>query len=334
MLKANVPISEFDLQSSSRPDYWILTADDNPHERDDGYAVFPLRNRPDLLRVAVCIVDPSDDYYLEGVRDRTLKNVEAKYWTNVDGSRGYKPMIDTDVITRREFTKGTTRSALIGSFTVGPEKPPCEVDISFGEVEVVSNLTFRGLARRSRVAKGARRYEEASSLIKMHLGYSSGTHAHKNRSAGVTVNRGGKQPRKSGPSAITLRGSTINEAFMIALNHLAPIEAERLDMPYISRYFDVRDGTNRAWYTLTPRPHDALKLHRYSHTTSPLRRGTDLLNGLIWKKVSRGEAIDDALVADMNAMVDGANQLILHDLKNTAGQRLGEMVIPGLLEVA
>tara|TARA_B100000780_G_scaffold278895_1_gene254241 strand:- start:156 stop:1541 length:1386 start_codon:yes stop_codon:yes gene_type:complete len=50
--------------------------------------------------------------------------------------------------------------------------------------------------------------------------------------------------------------------------------------------------SNCAKYSLIPKSHEFLKLDNYCHFTSPLRRYTDTLNHLLWKKFKYGLNID------------------------------------------
>lgn len=324
MFVSEIPIAELDpAVASMRGNLHIITADDpDPRERDDGYTVAPLRTRPELLRVSVCIADPSADYYRQDVYKQAIEKTTAEYWINDDGTRGYDPMISEDVIRSHEFTKGTSPSALVASFTIGPEKPPSELEIYFSPVQVVSNMTFSTLARTTLRTRKMQRYMEASYLIKRHLGYNSGTDWHQAKAAGVMISAQTNQGvLEGGMSKGSLRGSKINEAFMIAFNHLIPVEMERRDEPYIYRVYDPEDQRfrdllppeGRALYSMTPGPHRALGLSRYSHSSSPLRRGVDLVCGHILKKLSRGESTSARDIRDMEMMVRRSNLRILHD---------------------
>jgi hypothetical protein len=350
MFVSEIPVTELDpAVASMRRNLHIITADDpNPQERDDGYAVAPLRTRPDLLRVSVCIADPSADYYRSDVYKQALEKTTAGYWINEDGSHGYDPMINEDVIRNHEFTKGTSPSALVASFTIGPEKPPSELEIYFSPVQVVSNMTFSNLARTTAQRRKMERYKQASALIRGHLGYNSGVDWHHAKAAGVVVSAQTAQVRpEAGISKGSLRGSKINEAFMIAFNHLVALEMERLDEPYIyrvhnpedERYRDVLPPEGRALYSMSPGRHQALGLSRYSHSSSPLRRGVDLVNGHILKKLSRGESISGRDMRDMEMMVRRSNLRILQEeagrpFRLRSPRPIGARALPAVIEVA
>lgn len=319
MLTSEVPINELDTQMPLRPSLRVITADDpNPHERDDGISVISFRNKPGLFRVAVFVADPSEDYNRDDVYRQALEKTEAEYWAEPDGSRGYNAMISPKVIRKHEFTKGAKLSALAISFTIGPDKPPSETEISFEEVEIVSNLDFRGFAKRCQSAKGAKRYGEVSQLIKHHLGYNSGFESHQETAATVVISPSGKPITGRAGENIRLKGSKINEAYMIAANCLVGREMARLDLPAIYRVCDPNDrrfiditAANRAMYSMQPGRHDALGLDLYCRVTSPLRRGTDLVMGNILKKISLGQSINARDMRDMVLMTQRSNQKIL-----------------------
>lgn len=258
----------------------IITADCSfPREIDDGLYVETLDESYELYRVGVCVADTSSLYkYPEVVRqahDRTA----ARYWNLPNGERGYDPMVEPELIRGLELKAGTVRKALLVSFLVGPKHPPHGVDISFGKVEIERNISYKEFAQLVAGNKNQRFYR-ASRLIDHHLGYVAyGDHVG-SRPAWSQEQEG--IPNISGNA--WRRGSKINEAFMVATNHLVGKVMVAEDRPAIYRVHDPNDeqylellSASVARYSRTPGPHAGLGLEPYCRVTSPLRRLDDFV---------------------------------------------------------
>lgn len=262
----------------------IITADCSfPKEIDDGLFVEQLDESFELYRVGVCVADTSKLYTNQDVVRQAQTRTAAKYWDLPDGERGYDPMIDPEYIKELEFTAGAVRGALIVTFNIGPKVPPTDLDISFGEVEVEQNITYKQFSNFSTSPKGER-FATASSLIKRHLGYVAyGDHSGtkpiwREQADNISL----AVPGTSGQA--WKRGSKMNEAFMVAANHLVGRQMKIEDRPAIFRVFDPEDeqyidivSANVAMYSRTPGPHKALRLDPYCRVTSPLRRLDDFV---------------------------------------------------------
>lgn len=262
----------------------IITADCSfPKEIDDGLFVEQLDEAYELYRVGVCVADTSKLYANPAVVRQAQNRTAAKYWDLSDGERGYDPMIDTELIKELEFTAGAIRSALIVTFNIGPTVPPTDLDISFGEVEVTQNKTYKDFSNFALYGKG-RRFAITSNLIKEHLGYVAyGDHPGTKPAWRSSTDT----PEPSVPNAsghAWKRGSKMNEAFMVAANHLVGRQMMTENRPAIYRVFDPEDeqyidivSANVAMYSRTPGPHTALRLDPYCRVTSPLRRLDDFV---------------------------------------------------------
>jgi hypothetical protein len=189
-------------------------------------------------------------------------------------------MIEPELIKNLEFKAGTVRDALIVSFIIGPKDAPRDVDISFGQVEVVSNLTYKDFANRAMHGKSGR-FLQASRHIVRHLNYVAyGDHTESRpawRSAQPAVGNVSGKAWKN--------GSKINESFMVAANHLVGLTVKEENRPFIYRVHDPEDerylellSPAMALFSRTPGPHSGLRLDPYPRVTSPLRRLDDFVN--------------------------------------------------------
>ncbi len=258
----------------------IITADCSyPKEIDDGLFVARLDENHELYKVNICVADTSKIYSDQDVVAAAHARTAAKYWDLPDGERGYDPMIDPEIIADIQLTAGTIRDALVVSFLIGQKQPPSEVEISFQPVEIASNQTYKEFANFAAYGKG-REYLRASDLIKTHLGYVAyGDHV-------------GSRPlwRQDGERVADVsgsawkRGSKINEAFMVAANHLVGKVMAAEHRPAIYRVHDPENeqylelaSPNVALYSRKPGPHMGLRLDPYCRVTSPLRRLDDFV---------------------------------------------------------
>ncbi len=261
----------------------IITADcPFPKEIDDGLFVERMDEDHELYRVGVCVVDTSSVYDEPSVLEQAYTRTTAKYWDIPGDEPGYEPMIDPSIIKGLEFTAGSVRDALIVTFLVGAKKEPSDVSVSFGEVEVAHNMSYKDFAYYTSYRRG-KKFANASRLIKDHLGYAAyGDHA-------------GTRPQwQEGQSLNTLgrakRGSKMNEAFMVATNHLvgqmlANEDRQGLDIfrihdpkhdPEDEQYIEFLPA-NVARFSTVPGLHAGLGLDPYCRVTSPLRRLDDFV---------------------------------------------------------
>jgi exoribonuclease R len=305
------------------PGLRIITADDpHPRERDDGIGVETFATKPDTFRVTVCVADPSNSYYRDDVYKQALDKTTATYGLDTCGNALYDPMISPAVIKRYEFTQGRVPSALMVSFSVGPDKAPSETEISFGPVEVMRNLTFSSFAKACEEGKVAKKYGEAGRLIKKHLAYNPGIEYQRDTALAAMVDEQGKPLAGPSGEAVRMRGSRINEAYMIAANHLVPALMAELDIPFIYRVCNPEDNRfrdivspGRALYSMTPGRHQLLGLDVYTHVTSPLRRGVDLVLGHVLKNFSLGKPVTARDIRDMELMTQRSNMVILEEVR-------------------
>lgn len=266
----------------------IITADCSaPREIDDGLFVDLLDEEFEMYRVGVCVADTSEIY-----RDRTAvkqahDRAEAKYWPLPGGEHGYDPMLDPAIIKDTQLKSGRVLNAMIVTFTVGSKAPPDDVAVSFGEVLVENNYSYKVFAKR--VDKGPdTRFGQASALVKKHLGYVAyGDHE------GVKPAWIGEDDTSDPDSSASgwKRGSKINESFMVATNHLVGKLLAEEGRPAIYRVHDPTDeqhlellSASVARFSWTPGIHSGLNLDTYCRVTSPLRRLDDFVMNRQLKK--------------------------------------------------
>lgn len=258
----------------------IITADCSfPREIDDGLYVQALDEDRELYRVGVCIVDASSLYNKPEVVKQAQDRTEAKYWDLPNGERGYDPMIDETHIRSLEFREGTVRDALKIDFYIGPKDEPEDPIVSFGPVRVAKNMNYKQFSQLTTGEKN-RRFARVADLIKAHLGYIAyGDH--------VGAHPAWRDIRLETPSTSGQgwkRGSKMNEAYMVAANHLVGRLLAAEDWPAIYRVHDPEDeqylelmSASVARFSRVPGPHSNLRLNPYCRVTSPLRRLDDFV---------------------------------------------------------
>ena len=284
------------LSSTPEAPFGIMTVDcSNPCEIDDGIFVERLDDKEEAYRVGVFVVDTSVLYQERHIVDRAMKVTEAKYWQLDGHEQGYDPMINTNIVKGMDFTAPNERDALVVSFTIGKKAPPSDVDITFGKVEVTENLNYRDFWNRC-VADGPdAKYARASAFIIRHLEYTSGGDLD---AATSTQNLGAIYDKLIGSrGGRWLKGSRINESFMVAANHLVGRTLAAEGRPAIYRVHDPEDEThlelvppNVARYSRTPGRHQGLNLDPYCRVTSPLRRLEDFVMSYQLKQRHLGKA--------------------------------------------
>lgn len=267
----------------------IITADcSQPREIDDGLFVERLDENSELYRVGVCVVDTASVYSHGDLKQTAFKRTEAKYYDLPGGERGYDPMIDPEAIKSLEFTAGSVRNALIVTFLVGAKQEPSDVDISFGQVEVIANKSYKDFANYATYGKGAR-FNRASTLIRDHLGYI----AYGDHTGQRPAWRTGEDERRtvSHSERAWKKGSKINESFMVATNHLVGTVLSQEGRPAIYRVHDPEDEKyieimppNMAYFSVNAGIHTGLNLDPYCRVTSPLRRLDDFVMNYQLKK--------------------------------------------------
>ncbi len=268
--------------------YGIITADcSSPKEIDDGIFVEELPSHEETYRVGVCVADTSKLYDDPQVLKQAMRSTEAKYYNLTGNEQGYEPMIDPELIRGLEFSEGNVRSSLMVQFVVGATQPPSDVTVSFGRVEVTRNHDYREFGWRCRQQETYQKFGRASAFILSHLRFTSGgdedrgaaidTSAHPDAVHHQLVNMPAQQA--------WLRGSRLNEAYMVAANNLVGKMMADEGRPAIYRVHDPEDEThleflppNVATYSQVPGPHIGLNLlDGYCRVTSPLRRLEDFM---------------------------------------------------------
>lgn len=314
-------LAEFDYSSStdSQP-YLIITADcSDPHEIDDGLFVQPLASSKELYRVGVCVADTSKLYDNTDIRKAAMANGSARYWDLGGGERGYDPMIPADAIRELEFKKDKVRDALVLSFLVGRGVVPTEFEVSYGKVQVTTNMTYKQFADRCTSSDYYSKFTTTAELIRSGLGYTPG-----GDNGGNSARQGHGVGDASGRR--WLNGARINEAFMISANHLLGKLMREEDRPAIYRLFDPSDTSyqdildaNVARYSLTPGPHKALRLDPYCRATSPLRRLEDYLMSHQLRQRDRGKPATKNDIEYLSAGTRRLNQEIASHALRSSG---------------
>lgn len=266
--------------SASTPEapHVIYTADgSHPREIDDGAFVEPLDTDTEQYRVGVCLADTSKLYANGDIRLQAMKNIHAEYWDLPDGTIGYDPMIDPIAIKDLELTQGRLRNALIVSFVIGECVEPTDIQITFGKVEVAKNYTYKEFSGLIGENKPESRYGRVGGLILSHLRYRQGGDSSGRNKAGGEV-----------PLNVSYRswahGARVNEAYMVAANHLVGRVLRDEGTPAIYRVHDLSNDmhgefieANCAMYQRTPGLHEGLGVDPYCRVTSPLRRLEDFI---------------------------------------------------------
>lgn len=276
---------ELDLQSSTpESPYGIITADcSGCHEMDDGVVVEQLDSDEELYRAGVFAVDTSKLYTNDEIVKRVLRLTESRYDSSRTDKSGYRPMLDAELTQRLHFAEGNRRNALAVSFLVGPSTPPSEVNITFGQVEVRQNYTYRDYSRLADEGGPFAAHARVASLIAKHL------------EADFTSDEVNSEEDIDPATRLPLRelswarGASITQAFMVGANYLVArtmrdenaLALYRVHTPDDDSDADFIDP-DHAHYSRVPKPHEGLGLEVYTRVTSPLRRLEDfIMHGLL-----------------------------------------------------
>lgn len=314
--------SYFDLSQRARKTdspRLIITADcSEPQEIDDGIFVQSLPYRSELYRVGVCVADTSSLYNNGQIFQSAMKRTAARYWTLPNGERGYEPMIPHEHIKPIQLAAGNERKAMIVSFVIGKTQPPTDLHINFDTVFVLRNLDYREFSRQSVQSKQFNSYRRAGQLIMNHLRYTSGGD---DRGSSEFAN-GGIPNNDAAPSTgHWYKGSKLNEAFMIAANHLVATTLASENRPAIYRIHNPNDQSlieflppNFATYSRVPGRHHGLNLEPLCRITSPLRRLEDFVMNYQLKQRFLGRAATLKDVSDVAAAVQQLNRHIAREV--------------------
>lgn len=303
--------------SEQNAPYLIYTSDcSDPKEIDDGVFVERLPLAGQAYRVGVCVADTSK-LYLDGtVRQQVIERVHAEYWDLPGGERAYAPMIDPEAIKELELREGKVRSALIISFMVGQEVDPQDVKIEFGRVEVVKNLTYKESSELSVVGERNEDVANAASHISKMLRFTEGGDSDK-KTGGGPLHLG---PRQKTEYASWKHGSKMNEAFMVAANHLVGKVMAEEDLPAIYRVHDLSDLTHGeildascARYTRLPGKHQGLNVGPYCRVTSPLRRLEDFVMSHHLRQRASGQAVSKGDIGVMDRAIRELNRRAIYE---------------------
>ncbi|TAH34163.1 RNB domain-containing ribonuclease [Candidatus Saccharibacteria bacterium] len=302
----------------------IITADcSNPREIDDGIYVRPYPFATERYRVSVCVADTSKLHNNQPVFLDALNRTEAKYFELGGGEQGYEPMIDPDYIRDLELTAGHKRSALIVSFDIGERLQPSGLDVAFGHVRVTDNLSYKQFGKECEENPDFEPYGRASALILKHLGYTSGGD---NDEKQATESLRTEDIDFAYDSLVYglahkewLRGSKINEAFMVAANHLVGKMMAEEGWPAIYRVHTPENGmfptllpSEMATYSQKPGEHSGLNLSHYCRVTSPLRRLEDFIMSRLLRARHTGQTPKPRDYRDVEFAVNRLNLRIAH----------------------
>lgn len=300
--------------------YAIYTSDcSDPREIDDGVFVEPLPSAIEAYRVGVCVADTSKLYLDGGIRKTVLERVHADYWDLPNGERGYDPLIDPMIIKDLELAEGNIRNALIVSFVIARNVLPSEVEVNFGKIEVIKNHSYKDFSMLTVPGSKLQKYSRASQLILAALNFKLGgdsTH----------------HPPESGPRNLKnvsyqswKRGARMNEAFMVAANHLVGKMLRDEEYPAIYRVHDLNDvtfeeimETNTARYTQTPGPHYGLGVDPYCRVTSPLRRLEDFVMNYLLRLRSQGKEPTPQDLAIMSQAIRSLNKRAIYESESNS----------------
>jgi exoribonuclease II len=316
-------IVELDMRASA-PElpYGIVTADcSDPKEIDDGVFVEPLPAAQETYRVGVCVADTSKLYDDREVFNQAMTRTEAKYFQLPGKEVGYEPMIDPELIRDLEFSQGNVRSALIIRFLVGANQPPSDVEVMFGKVEVARNHDYKEFGYRCRNQEEYEKYGRASAFILRHLRYTSGGDNEPMVDTSADVDSVHKQLVNMPAHQAWLRGSRLNEAFMVGANHLVGRLLAEEGRPAIYRVHDPEDERylefippTIATYSRNPGKHVGLNLDSYCRVTSPLRRLEDFYMSDQLRKRHKGEPVTRRDEREAAAVVQTLNRRVAYEV--------------------
>ncbi len=279
-----------DPQSSEpQKPYGIITVDcSNPYEFDDGILVEPLKSSKELYRVNVFAADTSDLYPDDDITNQVIAAGESRYHVAATGAKTYEPMMGVESIQDRHFVQGAIRSALVVSFIVGAKQPPTDIKTGFGNVEVIKNWNYDRFGYKCRYSDRFRPYGRAAALLIHHL--------KTNPANGEEVYQGLMHVP---PTESWRRGAMINQAYMVAANHLSGRLLRDESHLAINRGYDPTSlaaeaiDPRLAYFSLTPGRHIGIGVDVNCRITSPLRRSEDfIMNGLLRAR-HEGRPLDD-----------------------------------------
>lgn len=298
--------------------YLIYTADgSDPREIDDGIAVEPLPSASEVYRVRVCMADTSPAYLDDRVVRVAQDLVEARYLSPAD-DQPYTPLLPLDVIRRRELRADRfVKSAMIVSYVVGQACPPTDVDIQFGTVEVVENLTYTGFGSGCRYGQSMAAVARAAVLTRSQTGVNWDN-------KGVADEIVHDRPMTVPARHFGANGAKITSTFMVGACHLAGKFVRDHDIPAIYRVHNPADTTlnefldsSVAHFSLTPGLHANLGVDPYCRLTSPLRRLEDFVMCGILKAYHAKREIGTRDERIMLETIRALNQRIAHDQRRS-----------------
>ena len=256
----------------------IITADcSNPHEIDDGILVQPLPSAREAYKVDVCIADVSSLYRNTDVLQGALSQTRSEYFTLGGSEQGYEPMIDRQYVLQKELSKAALKNAVIMSFIVGDGIAPQDFSVDFDQVRVLANYNYRQFSELSSRGLKLEQYAQAARFIREGIRYNPG-----GDSTTMTNDISNRAlERKYGSWK---HGARLNEAFMVASNHLLGKMMQDEGRPAIYRVHgnagDIHGEIFRpdvAWYSRQPGFHQGLDIGPYCQGTSGLRRLPDFI---------------------------------------------------------
>ena len=274
------PLVELDRRASvAEAPVGIITADcTGAHEYDDGIAIEALPSATELYRVSVFAADTSPLYGNEDIMRDVLRKTTSVYRNERTPVEAYDPMLPEGIVRRLHFSRGNTRSALVVSFIIGQDHPPDDVTIGFGQVEVNRNYNYKKFGEKCRYSDNLKAFGRAAAYILHYLGPEPGSMDDDYRNLIHVL-----------PQEVFRRGANINQAFMVAANHLVGSQMEREERPAIYRVHDPFNpdftefvSPRLARFSAIPGRHKGLGLDVYTRVTSPLRRAEDfVMSGLL-----------------------------------------------------
>jgi len=321
----NTHIVELDRYSSEKGSpFGIITADcSSPREIDDGIFVEELDADQETYRVGVCVADTSKLHDDRAVFAQAMSRTAAHYYDLPDGERGYDPMIDPELIKDLEFSAGHNRSALIVSFVIGAEQPPSDLEVSFGRVEVTRNHNYKEFGALCLEDRRHRKFGRASAFIINHLKYVTGGDTDEGFELDVTAGPDAiyNKLMNTSPHQAWLRGSRLNEAYMVGANHLVGKMMDEEGRPAIYRVHDPEDERylefippTLATYSRHAGIHNGLNLNPYCRVTSPLRRLEDFIMSRQLKLRDKGWPVTVRDEREVAAAVQQLNRKIASDV--------------------
>ncbi len=243
--------------------------------------------------IAVHIADPS--------AHRTFNRENSKAYINRSESLYLAnnirlPLFEDGFSKALSLKKDELKSVVSFYILINPDGEILDYNYKEGKIKVKSNLSFDDvtslLQSNDLSNRGKEELEHIRNLLEVsHL-----------LSSRLEIDKQYKELREAEGEALigdeyTKEGQQIVSSLMILINNMLAEEFSMTTYPFIYRNHDKREKGKpftSPYYDLHNKGHAGLKLDSYSHSTSPIRRFTDVVSLLCLKKfILTGEVTDE-----------------------------------------